>query len=474
MQTNRGLRSGTIRAGEAAARPSYGQLLLFGSGDFACNLYWQSVTLYLLFFYTDVLEMAPGIAGLVYMAGAIWDGVADVLVGILAQNGRYGYRRLIGWAAVPLGIAFVMLHVAPGHWVGGMAGVALAAQLAFRALYALVNIPYAAWSTRISQDSRDRTIVAGARMVFGAAAATVVALGLPWIAGRVGGGAMSVAGYAAAAAIFAAVATPLLLLVAATTPEAIPAGAARRPAIAACARALAGNRAFVTLNMAMAAGGIAATLLNQSVLYYYRHVVGDMAGGAATLALMGVAGAGVVPLWTLIATRIGTRSAWFAAAAFGVACATVFAMVPGGATVARLFLIGMQIAFAGFSLAGWAMLPDTVDHGEAATGIRVEAMAFGVSALVQKMAIAAAVLTIGTVYEAIGYGGTGAAGVATTTGITWLMIAGPAVAIAGSVAAMAANPLRRGVHAAAMADLHRRRGGGDRQASTNSPATPSA
>jgi GPH family glycoside/pentoside/hexuronide:cation symporter len=287
MQTNRGIRSGTIRAGEAAARPSYGRLLLFGSGDFACNLYWQSVTLYLLFFYTDVLGMAPGVAGLVYMAGAIWDGVADVLVGILAQNGRYGYRRLIGWAALPLGIAFVMLHVAPGHWVGGMVGAALAAQLAFRALYALVNIPYAAWSTRISQHSRDRTIVAGGRMVFGAAAATVVA----------------------------AVATPLLLLVAATTPEAIPAGAARRPAIAACARALAGNRAFVTLNMAMAAGGIAATLLNQSVLYYYRHVVGDMAGGAATLALMGVAGAGVVPLWTLIATRIGTRSAWFAAAA---------------------------------------------------------------------------------------------------------------------------------------------------------------
>jgi len=93
---------------------------------------------------------------------------------------------------------------------------------------------------------------------------------------------------------------------------------------------------------------------------------------------------------------------------------------------------------------------------------------------VQKMAIAAAVLTIGTVYEAIGYGGTGAAGVATTTGITWLMVAGPAVAIAGSAVAMAANPLRRGVHAAAMVDLHRRRGGGDRQASTNSPATPSA
>ncbi len=445
--------------------------MLFGAGDFACNLYWQSVTLYLLFFYTDVLGMAPAIAGLVYVAGAIWDGVADVLVGIVAQRGRHGYRRLIGWAAVPLGVAFVLLYRAPGGGTAGMVGGAIAAQVAFRALYALVNIPYAAWSTRISEDSRDRTIVAGARMLFGAAAATVVALGIPWIAARAGGGVLSVAGHTAAAAVFAGIATPLLLLLVAVMPEAtapasvslapVPLAPLRQPSVRACVRALAANRAFVTLNAAMAAAGIAATLLNQSVLYYYRHVAGDMTAGSATLALMGLVGAAAVPGWTLVATRIGARSAWFVAAALGIACAVAFALVAGATTAARPFLIGMQIAFAGFNLTGWALLPDTVDHGEATGGIRVEAMAFGVSALVQKIAIAAAVLTIGTVYDAIGYASGPAGGLGTgvaAAGITWLMIAGPAIAMAGSAMAMAANPLRRGVHAAAMAELHRRRG----------------
>ncbi|GAA3696884.1 glycoside-pentoside-hexuronide family transporter [Sphingomonas cynarae] len=438
-----------------AGRPRRWRLLLFGAGDFACNLYWQSVTLYLLFFYTDVLGIAPVTAGLIYMAGAIWDGVADMLAGMIAQRGQYGYRRLIGWTAVPLGIAFVLLYRRPG--IGTIGGV-VAAQLAFRALYALVNIPYAAWSVRISEDSRDRTVVAGARMLFGAGAATIVALGIPWIAERAGGSAISVEGYGAAAAVFALVATPLLLFVVAMTPEAIPDVPALRPSIAHCVSALGRNRAFVTLNAAMAAAGIAATLLNQSVLYYHRHVVGDMATGAATLVLMGLVGVGVVPLWTLAATRIGARSTWFVAAALGIVCAAIFAVPVSGGAMARPFLIGMQVALVGFNLTGWALLPDTIDHGEAAGGIRVEAMAFGVSALVQKLAIAVAVLMIGTVYGSIGYVGSGSASATTATGITWLMIAGPALATALSVVAMAANPLRRGAHAAAMAELHRRRG----------------
>ncbi|MBN9993886.1 MFS transporter, partial [Listeria monocytogenes] len=49
------------------------QFTLFGAGDFACNLYWQSVTLYLLFFYTDVLLLPTALAGTLYMAGALWD-----------------------------------------------------------------------------------------------------------------------------------------------------------------------------------------------------------------------------------------------------------------------------------------------------------------------------------------------------------------------------------------------------------------
>ena len=39
------------------ARLSWMQKIGYGSGDFAFNLYWQGVSLYLFYFYTDVLGL---------------------------------------------------------------------------------------------------------------------------------------------------------------------------------------------------------------------------------------------------------------------------------------------------------------------------------------------------------------------------------------------------------------------------------
>ena len=82
-------------------------ILLFASGDFAFNLYWQSINLYLLFFYIDVLALPPATAGLVFMVGALWDGVADLLTGVFAERTGVSYARMIGWLTVPLGMGFV-------------------------------------------------------------------------------------------------------------------------------------------------------------------------------------------------------------------------------------------------------------------------------------------------------------------------------------------------------------------------------
>jgi GPH family glycoside/pentoside/hexuronide:cation symporter len=108
--------------------PSRAILWLFGAGDFGFNLFWQSVSLYLLFFYLDVQAFSPGVAGGLLVIGAVWDGVADLLAGILADRWRVSYRKLVGWGAVPLGLAFVAMFAATPAAVA----LALAGQLAFR------------------------------------------------------------------------------------------------------------------------------------------------------------------------------------------------------------------------------------------------------------------------------------------------------------------------------------------------------
>lgn len=409
-------------------------LLLFGAGDFAFNLYWQAVNLYLLFFYIDTLRLAPALAGTLFLIGAAWDGAADFIAGVVAEQMRRPYRWLIGWGALPLGLGFVAMFMVPagGWWP------ALAAQLGFRTLYAFTNIPYSAWTTRLAGTSAERSLLAGLRMIFGAIAATLVAGALPGLVRALGG-------YAAASALLAALGVPLLLAIALMVPERRPAvAAATRPAIGPALVLLARNRAFVALNLAAAAGAAAAALTTQSVLYFFRYVLADDPAGPRALAAMAFASLVATPVWTIAARRAGARAAWLAACGLALALPAGFVLLPvPGVGAATLFLLGMQVAFAGFGLAAWTLLPDSVDWGAARSGVRVEAIAFGTFALAQKAALAAAGFAIGAIYQASGFVAGAPQGAASLAAIRWLMLAGPAVLLLAALAAVLALPLRR-------------------------------
>ena len=154
------------------------RLVLFAFGDFAFNLFWQSITLFLLFYYTDALELPIGVAATTYMVASIWDGIANFAAGVLVDRGhdRIHYGALIAAGAVPLGLMFVLIYLPPAGSGGWAIAWVFAAHLLFRTAYAAVNVPYLAMSARISPDSGDRAFIAGLRMLFGTAAAVTVAL----------------------------------------------------------------------------------------------------------------------------------------------------------------------------------------------------------------------------------------------------------------------------------------------------------
>ena len=87
------------------ARPSKARLLLFAFGDFAFNLFWQSIMLFLLFYYTDALSLPIGVAATTYMIASIWDGIANFVAGVLVdrKHDRFRYGPLLIAGAVPLG-----------------------------------------------------------------------------------------------------------------------------------------------------------------------------------------------------------------------------------------------------------------------------------------------------------------------------------------------------------------------------------
>lgn len=426
-------------------RPSTFRLILFASGDFAFNLYWQSVMLYLLFYYTDALDLSMGVAAATYLAASVWDGIASLAVGIIADRRgaarHYGLALTIG--AVPLGCAFVFAYLPPP--VAGVAGVAfvLGGHLLLRTAYALVNVPYLAMSARISRDTRDRSLVAGLRMLGGTGAAVTVALATVPV-GRWLTGANGAQAYLGAAIVFATVATAILLLVGITFRDVAPPETGPRPSVRASLASLLANRAFVTLNAAMMAMIVGVTMLNKSVLYYFKYFLGDEAAGQLALGSMMAVSAVAVPLWMLVARAIGTRAVWLVAVALGAFGLAWFALFdPPGAVAMRMFLIALQVAIVGLHFVYWAMLPDTIDYGQSRTGVRAEGIVFGSAALLQRIAIGIATVLLGWGFDAAGYVANVAQSAATLDGMRRTIALVPLLFLLLSGAAMLANPLRR-------------------------------
>lgn len=432
-------------------RPPKPRLLLFAFGDFAFNLYWQSIMLFLLFYYTDALGLPMALAATIFMVASIWDGVANFVAGIVIdrREQRSGYGAWLVIGSVPLGLSFTLTYAAPSFATSGL-GIALilGGHLLFRTAYATVNVVYLAMTARISTDSRDRAFVAGLRMLFGTAAAVAVALGTAPVGGWLIGADVAADAYLGAALLFALVGTAVLMLVGGTYRE-TPVAPFEKPAsVGAALASLAANRAFVTLNLAMMAMIVAVTVLNKSVLYYFKYFLGDESGGQLALASMGVVSAVAVPAWMLLARPVGLRGVWFLAAGGCIAALTLFvAMDIRSAGAMQIFLIATQAAIVGLSFVFWAMLPNTIEYGEQATGLRVEGVVFGLAALLQRIAIGAATAILGFGFGAAGYVANAEQSAETLAGMRWTIALAPLGFLILSCAFMAMNPLGRGAHA---------------------------
>ena len=429
-----------------AARPSKPRLLLFAFGDFAFNIYWQSVMLFLLFYYTDALDIPIAVAATTYMIASVWDGIASFAAGVLVdrRHGALRYGAIMTVGAVPLGLCFVLAYLPP--MMGGAWAIAsiLGAHLLFRTAYAAVNVPYLAMTARISADPGDRAFVAGMRMLFGTAAAVAIALATVPV-GRWLTGSTASQAYFAAAVLFAFIGAAILVLVGATYRETAPIERPLPGSVRDALASLARNRAFVALSAAMMAMIVAITVLNKSVLYYFKYLLNDPEAGQLALASMGIVSGIAIPLWMLLGRVVGLRAIWLLAAGLGIAGLMLFAAVDvhqSGLT--QLFLIALQVMIVGLNFVFWAMLPNTIEYGERETGVHVEGTVFGVAALLQRVAIGIATAILGWSFASAGYVANVQQSTETLSGMRATMVLVPMLFLALSCVAMLLNPLGRG------------------------------
>ncbi|MFZ6045428.1 MFS transporter [Pseudomonas sp. CR3202] len=393
----------------AHRRLSLGRKIALGAGDFGVNLYWQIATLFLLFFYTEVLGLSASAAGLVYMSALIWDAAVDPLIGAMADRtrtrlGRFRPYLLLG--AVPLAVSFVLMFALPRGEGTQLVVLTIASHFAFRTLYALVSVPYASLYARVTRDSAERATMAGIRMVFAILAAMAVsAITLP-ATRHFGGGAQA---WALVTGVFAGIAS-LMLWTAALAAGANDSAAdddghaAAWPGARHALAALLLNRPLLLLLGIALMYSFASTFFSKNLLYYFKYVRNDPDFGGTALALMAVVAALAAPFWASVARRRSKRSALLAGTGFyGLGFLLWYLFSGSGYAVLLSILALIAIGASASVVCFWAMVPDTVEYGQWRSGIRTESLIIGTVIFAQKAALGIAAGALGLSLGAIGF-----------------------------------------------------------------------
>ncbi len=434
----------------------------FTLGDYASNLYWQSVSIFLLFFYTDAVGIPAATAGLIYMVASILDAISDPVMGAIADRtrSRWGrYRPYILFGCVPLGLSFVLLYWRPPFFEGtALVLWMLFTHVVFRTAYTVVTIPYTSLNARLTDNSDERSTLAGWRMTFGVLAAlTIIYFTFPLVTRF--GGSSATEGFTWAAGAFAVLATaiyPFVYRVTREPPE--PDEPESRLDMAGYWRALLPNRAFWVLIMATVAAFVCSVSLGKSVLYYFKYYLDNEP--AARTALVGMSGIGLVaiPAWVWITKFIGKRNAWFAGIGAGVVMLAVFAAFDfDSAPMMTAWLLVWSFSTLGLALTFWSMLPDTVEYGEWKTGQRTESFIFGLFQFFLKVALGVGAGLFGWLLDRVGYVANAPQTPETLAGIKDIMIWLPATGFIVAGLAMLLYPMRMGTHDRIVADLAQRR-----------------
>lgn len=164
---------------------SWLQRIGFGAGDLAQNLIYQTICMYLLFFYTDVYVLggdvakSAGLAGTMFLVVRLVDVLWDPLVGTFVDKHtpRLGkYRSWLVMGGIPLTILAILCF-----WDGFAPSIIYAyiTYVGMSMLYTLINVPYGALNSSLTRDTNEITILTSTRMFMANVGGLCVSAGVP-------------------------------------------------------------------------------------------------------------------------------------------------------------------------------------------------------------------------------------------------------------------------------------------------------
>ena len=220
-------------SGHEVKKVSWVTTVGYGSGDFGFNLYFAGLNLYLLYYYTDVLNIDPAVAGLIIMLPVIWDGVSDPLMGwiVTRTRSRFGkFRPYILFGAPLMGFSFVGMFASPIWFPDHMIVACLVTHTIFRTAYTVASVPYSSLAAALTHNSQERGTMAGVRLMAAMIGGIVTAATMLELARFFGNGDMR-QGFVKVASVYALLSSVMMVVIFLTTSNEVSSQATKRSQI---------------------------------------------------------------------------------------------------------------------------------------------------------------------------------------------------------------------------------------------------
>ena len=390
-----------------------GMKLGYSIGDFGANLAFHTTGFYLMFYFTDVFGILPGLAGTIFLVAKMWDAVSDPIMGTIADNTRSRWGKMrpyLLFGALPLGAAVFLLFYSPDIAPEYRFYYGLIAFILFSTTITIVNVPYLALTPSLTVDSHERSVVTGVRVVFGivgalaAAGATLPLVGLF-------GGEDQVVGFRTVGLVYGVVVCVVSLISFLTVRERVHLTEPVKSSFRENLKSITKNRPFIILTLGVFLHMIGMNIMAIVVNYYFKYNLEmEPLIPVAFLALFVTAGASI-PLFVFISKKTGKKNAYNIGMGI-VAFMTLFIFLLGDKTLAvggasiPVILVLLVLVGVGLStnwLSPWSMIPDTVEYSQHKTGLRREGILYGVFYFVFKAGTALAGFMVGRMLDVFGY-----------------------------------------------------------------------
>lgn len=392
------------------------QRIGFGSGDLAQNLIYQTVSMYLLIFYTNVFGLPAATAAVMFLIVRLIDVIWDPIVGAFVdkRNPRMGkYRSWLILGGLPL-TGFAILC----FW-NGFSGSLFYAYITYVGMsmaYTLVNVPYGALNASLTRDTDEITKLTATRMFLANLGGLAVAYGIPIIVkslspdGRINS-AESGNAWFITMTIYALVGLALLIFCYTQTKERVVMDEkdTHDVKVSDLWTEFVRNRPLRVLAFFFITAFAMMAIGNSAGSYYMIYNVNAPDMVPYFMALGSIPAFIFMPMVPAIKRAIGKKQMFYvflSVAIFGMGLLYAISVIPALKNMVWLVLVAQFIKSTGVIVATgymWALVPEVISYGEHKTGRRISGIVNALTGIFFKAGMALGGVVPGFVLAFVGF-----------------------------------------------------------------------